>query len=54
MPAWLIVTVVMAVLTTSGVTGFASDAQAGVAFVFILPLQVFLVVAAVWRLLRPG
>lgn len=37
----------------SAAVGLAEDAQAAIAFIFILPLQVFLVAAAGWRLLRP-
>ncbi len=53
LPGWLMATAAMVALTTWGVVGLASDAQAGIAFIFIIPLEVFVVAAAGWRLLKP-
>ncbi len=50
--AWLIATVAMVAVTTWAVAGLESDAQAAIAFIFVIPLQVFLIAAAGWRLLR--
>ncbi len=53
LPAWLMATAAMVALTW-GVVGLASDAHAGIVFIFIIPLQVFVVAAAGWRLLKPN